>query len=369
VRLFPYLFLLTFHFSFVPMAPNTRNNSEAESSQTPVPPSQSLNQDLLGSVLLQLMDRLERQPTPQESSSLGSEPKDSHPIESFSGRKRFKYRDFMLQCEAAFIERPRYFEKDSNRVVFVGRNLTDLALSWYITTISNADTRDLMYDWEHFKLEFHKSFGDPDEIASANRRLQKIHMGPNEDCISYITRFREIHSILNWDDEPMMFAFRQGLTNKIRDDLAYNRSKPESLEELMTLAQDADSRHRENQADFRNNESSSSGSSFNRRNKPKGKGFSRPSVSASPSPRFSSLQRDDKSSLSFLTKDNKINQSERDRRIKNGLCMYCGKGKHHINDCRLRQEKQQGNQSLSARSEISNGFTPSISKSTTNPKN
>ncbi|MBW0477545.1 hypothetical protein O181_017260 [Austropuccinia psidii MF-1] len=48
----------------------------------------------------------------------------------------------------------------------------------------------------------------------------------------------------------------------------------------------------------------------------------------------------DKPHASLLTKDNKLIGSEKERRIKEGLCTYCG-GKHPIEKCSKRPEKRQ----------------------------
>ncbi|MBW0523640.1 hypothetical protein O181_063355 [Austropuccinia psidii MF-1] len=49
----------------------------------------------------------------------------------------------------------------------------------------------------------------------------------------------------------------------------------------------------------------------------------------------------DKPHASLLTKDNKLIGSEKERRIKEGLCTYCG-GKHPIEKCFKRPENRQG---------------------------
>ncbi|MBW0463142.1 hypothetical protein O181_002857 [Austropuccinia psidii MF-1] len=49
----------------------------------------------------------------------------------------------------------------------------------------------------------------------------------------------------------------------------------------------------------------------------------------------------DKPHAALLTKDNKLLGSEKERRIKEGLCTYCG-GKHPIGKCFKRPENSQG---------------------------
>ncbi|MBW0593678.1 hypothetical protein O181_133393 [Austropuccinia psidii MF-1] len=54
----------------------------------------------------------------------------------------------------------------------------------------------------------------------------------------------------------------------------------------------------------------------------------------------------DKPHASLLNKDNKLIGSEKERRIKEGLCNYCG-GKHPFEKCFKRPEKGKGHQKAS----------------------
>lgn len=301
---------------------------------------------------------VERLGTRDNSNSSDREPNDSIDIDKFNGRHRSKFRSFMQQCEAAFLERPRHFSSDKNRVTFVGRHLSDLALSWYLSTIR---TEDVLDNWDQFLNEFKKSFGDSDEIDAAERKLLKIRMAQGEECISYITRFRDIQSILDYPDRIMMRHFRRGLSDKLQKDLSFNRYQPQNLEELMEYAREADSRHREYAADSEfSTVSSVSGSrrrnNFNRSSRFSPRPPSNTSANSASSPaRHTPVKSENRnknlnnrfSNGNILTSDNKLTATERQRRVNLGLCTYCGKGRHKLSDCFLLQQKN-STQSLSA---------------------
>ena len=84
-----------------------------------------------------------------------------------------------------------------------------------------------------------------------------------------------------------------------------------------------------------NNNSSSSSQS---KSKPKGKGqtsnssTSNASASASAAPHLPFLEK--------LGTDGKLNADEKARRLKEGLCSYCGLGKHKVEDCQKKKTNQ-----------------------------
>ncbi|MBW0520824.1 hypothetical protein O181_060539 [Austropuccinia psidii MF-1] len=112
------------------------------------------------------------------------------------------------------------------------------------------------------------------------------------DCRSLMSR------IGDWGERAYINVYRRGLESILLDRLASNHGNFDSLQELMDITLELDT-------------SSSSRNTYHRKNK-KGKNFQ---VSK------------DKTHAALLTKDNKLIGSEKERRIKEGLCNYCG-GKH-----------------------------------------
>lgn len=270
-------------------------------------------------------------------STTETEPRNDLDVEKFNGRNRSKTRGFLQQCEAAFIYREQYYASDKNKVTFVGSRLTDHALSWYMNVLRN-DT--LLNNWQSFLDSFLSQFGDPDEKNTAARQLERIRMGPNEDALSYITRFRELRSILNWPDEPLLRPFRLGLSERILNDMAYNRVQPQTLEELMECAREADSRHREYDADRRSTHYSSDTGPRRRNIQRSHRSSSARPASGSDSRRFVKTEQHARPNKpNYLTAGNKLTPEERQRRIDLKLCGYCAKSDHKLSECPLLQGK------------------------------
>ncbi|MBW0519642.1 hypothetical protein O181_059357 [Austropuccinia psidii MF-1] len=67
--------------------------------------------------------------------------------------------------------------------------------------------------------------------------------------------------------------------------------------------------------------------------------YSHPQSSSSSNQKKKNFQKRDKPNSSLLNKDFKLMGSEKERRVKEGLCAYCG-GKHSLESCIKRPQNQ-----------------------------
>ncbi|MBW0567565.1 hypothetical protein O181_107280 [Austropuccinia psidii MF-1] len=131
----------------------------------------------------------------------------------------------------------------------------------------------------------------------------------------------------DWEERACINVYIRGLASRLLDQLASHPGKFYSLQKLMDITLELDTRYHERQKakgsqqekkaplsvsnSSKPPQSSSTKKPYHRQNK-KGKNFQ---VSK------------DKPHASLLTKDNKLIGSEKERRIQEGLCNYCG-GNH-----------------------------------------
>ncbi|MBW0541431.1 hypothetical protein O181_081146 [Austropuccinia psidii MF-1] len=136
----------------------------------------------------------------------------------------------------------------------------------------------------------------------------------------YITDFRSLVSrIGDWCERALIHHFRKGL--------ASHPSNIDSLQDLMDVSLELDTRYHERQKE-KKPEASNSNSSHHQNS----------SSSIHKKKNFHSQKRD-KPHSSFLNKDFKLEDSEKERRIKEGLCTYCG-GKQNIESCFKRAQSK-----------------------------
>lgn len=307
------------------MAPSTRGNPDHESEnesvetqlRTPVPSSQS---DPLIRILEELKNR-----SGNRSLSRVNDPS------TFSGRNRQQLRLFLGQCEAVFVARESEFNSARSKITFTGTYFTDLALEWYLQVLPELNKFE---SWTQFTKVLSENFGDTNEVAKAERQLDQLRMGNSQECITYVTRFRTLAAIIQWkDDKPLISAFRRGLPDRILDDIMRMRENPETLDDYINMSLEIDGRYWESQAfkTARNSRSPSETPSGNT------KGSSAKPSANIPSATSTSRQSSERSAPKHLTSDFHLTKDERDKRFRNGECLYCGNRGHTLSECPKRK--------------------------------
>ncbi|MBW0505764.1 hypothetical protein O181_045479 [Austropuccinia psidii MF-1] len=133
----------------------------------------------------------------------------------------------------------------------------------------------------------------------------------------YIADFRSLVSrIGDWGERALIHHFRKGLTYRNLDQLASHPSRIDSLKASMDVTLELDTRYHERQKER----------SHQQEKKPEA---SKSNSSSSSQRKKKNFQKRDKPHSSLLNEDFKLMNSEKERRIKEGLCTCCG-GKHSL---------------------------------------
>ncbi|MBW0568204.1 hypothetical protein O181_107919 [Austropuccinia psidii MF-1] len=149
----------------------------------------------------------------------------------------------------------------------------------------------------------------------------------------YIADFRSIVSrIEDWGERALIHHFRKGLPPMILDKLASHPSRIDSLQDMMDITLELDTRYHERQNKKSNHQEKKPEAAKSSSSHPQ-------SSSSSIQKKKKSFQKRDKPHSSLLKKDFKFMNSEKERRIKEGLCTYCG-GKHSLESCFKRPQNK-----------------------------
>ncbi|MBW0474759.1 hypothetical protein O181_014474 [Austropuccinia psidii MF-1] len=145
----------------------------------------------------------------------------------------------------------------------------------------------------------------------------------------------------DWGERAYIHVYRRGLESRLLAQLAYHLGNFDNLQELMDITLELDTRYYQRQKER----------VIHQEKKPSIRGANSskpPQISSSKKPYHSKNKKGknfevskDKPHASLLTKDKKLIGSENERRIKEGLCNYCG-GKHPFGKCFKRPENRQG---------------------------
>ncbi|MBW0561685.1 hypothetical protein O181_101400 [Austropuccinia psidii MF-1] len=148
----------------------------------------------------------------------------------------------------------------------------------------------------------------------------------------------------DWGERAYIHVYRRGSASRILDQLASYSGNLDTLQELMEITLELDTRYHERQK--------KKGSHKEKNNPVSGSNSSRPpQESSSKRPHHKKNKKGkrfqaskDKPHSALLNKDNKLIGSEKERRIKEGLFTYCG-GNHPIEKCFKRPQKKPGSSS------------------------
>jgi Retrotransposon gag protein/Zinc knuckle len=195
-----------------------------------------------------------------------------------------------------------------------------------------------MTDYDAFCEELKTNFGPSDPVGDAESKLRTLTMKSDQRIAKYVVNFNRLATQVLWGENALRYQFYTGLPDRIKDQIA-NVGKPATLADLRNLAQNIDHRYWERKSEVsreakpatsnpHNKPSSSSSSSSWRSNTKSGS-----SSASTPKASSSSSKKPD---ISHLLSEGKLTDSERQRRIKENLCMYCGASGHMAKDCRKR---------------------------------
>ncbi|MBW0537489.1 hypothetical protein O181_077204 [Austropuccinia psidii MF-1] len=151
----------------------------------------------------------------------------------------------------------------------------------------------------------------------------------------YIANFRSLVSrIGDWGERALLHHFRKGFPSSILDPLASHPSRIDSLQDLMEITLELDTRYHERQKEKGNYQEKKPEAS-------KSNSFHHQISSSSSQKKKKNFhpQKRDKPHCSLLNKDFKFFGSEKERRIKEGLCTYCD-GKNSLESCFKRPQNK-----------------------------
>ncbi|MBW0577259.1 hypothetical protein O181_116974 [Austropuccinia psidii MF-1] len=160
----------------------------------------------------------------------------------------------------------------------------------------------------------------------------------------YIADFRSsISRVGDWGERAYIHVYRRGLESRLVDQLAAYPGNFGTLQELMDITLELDTRYHERHKEKGSNQEKKppvTGSNSSR--PPQDSSSKRPNHKKNKKGKKFQASKD-KPPSALLNKGNKLIGSEKERRIKEGLCTYCG-GKHPIEKCFKRPRTSLGHQ-------------------------
>ena len=239
------------------------------------------------------------------------------PPERFSGAPG-SCRPFLVQCSLAFELQPSAFPTERSRVAYIVSLLSGRAKDW--GTAEWEKQSAMCASVELFSAGLRRVFDHITPGREAARGLFTLTQG-GRSVADYSIEFRTMAAESSWNASSLFDAFYHGLSDRIKDELAA-RDLPADLDGLVALAIRIDGRLRE------------------RRRERVLSAVHQPahspvlqleSVSGSPNDVPEPMQLG-RTCLSAV---------ERQRRLRENKCMYCGQDGHFVSSCPVKGRAHQ----------------------------
>jgi len=274
----------------------------------------------------------------------GSKPKLREP-DPFDGSDSRKLRTFILQCKLNFRDRPDMFKSDTDKVNYMLSYLKGSALDCFEPALLDPNEPQWLSNFTLFIEELEANFGTYDPVGEAEAELEALRMHDSHQATKYFIKFQQLASRVQWGEAALRRQAYNGLAKRIKDDMVHH-DKPNTLAGLRKLVQAIDARYweRRNEVSRETRASGSSGnksepkSDSNKSDNKSGKGFSKQKNTNSGSTQGKGSTSEQKKAptpdlSSKLGKDGKLTPQERQRRLDNKLCLFCGTSGHVAKDC------------------------------------
>uniref|UniRef100_A0A8C1MA50 Gypsy retrotransposon integrase-like protein 1 n=2 Tax=Cyprinus carpio TaxID=7962 RepID=A0A8C1MA50_CYPCA len=217
--------------------------------------------------------------------------------EKFDGDPN-KCKGFLLQCSLFVEQQPMLYSTDNGKIAFVCSLLTGRALDW-ITAVWRTDGSSFS-SFNDFLTRFREVFDHPKEGKSAGERLLELSQGKSS-AAEYAMNFRTLAAQTTWVSDTLKVLFRKGLSHELQTELAC-RDEGKSLNDFIELTIAIDN--------------------LQRSRKPR----SRVSTAIKA---VQSVEDPEPMQVNSYH----LSSEERNRRLANRLCLYCGSPGHQRASC------------------------------------
>lgn len=231
-------------------------------------------------------------------------------------------RPFLVQCSLHFEMNASQFPTPRSKVAFMLSHLTGRAAAWATSEWDRNSPVCLSY--ESFSVALKKTFDHSTPGREAARALKSLVQGRRR-VSDYAVEFRTLSGDSGWNEPALIDAFLEGLSETLKDQMA-PLEMPGDLDGVIALAVRIDGRLQER---WRQRQRPPASSTWHEGRSQ----FQRPEMATPPVP----VPEDEAMQLGRT----KLSLEEKQRRRREGLCLYCGLPGHMAKLCTLKDQAHQ----------------------------
>lgn len=238
------------------------------------------------------------------------------PPERFTGDPK-TYRTFVNQCRLHFLCRPLAFPNSETKAAFVLSHLGGMAAAWANPLLESNDP--VLYDFDALLVAMNLVFDTRYKAQASDLEFLAISQG-KQPLLAYLARFNQLAAETSWPESKKAAVFYKGLSDELKDALSVVPSIPSVFPELLDLVLQVDARMQQRRGERRHLDPRPGKSEL---------GSSPTSGEVEP--------------MQIGAVKGPLSKAERERRMQNNLCLYCGQTGHFIRVCPKRPVKRAGN--------------------------
>ena len=264
--------------------------------------------------------------------------------DEYDGKDRYACSDFISQVRLFIAGNSGLFQNDNAKIIFVATYLRGKAFAWIEPYLNRTDL-PWMVNFELFCFEMMKSLGDPDRTNTMTKRLKQLRQ--TSSCTNYRTEFDSVAQYLSINDAGLKTYFYDGLKADVKDALALVINEPTDFKSFQDLCVKIDNRLFERKQESRN-PSPAAHKPSGHQHKPANNNnhFRKPVPIKNFAPRVNVYAQQPANPAPMdldgagYRKFKPLTPQEREHRVKNNLCLYCGKPGHRAGNCPAKQRPQ-----------------------------
>ena len=249
----------------------------------------------------------------------------------YDGKDRNACTTFIAQLRLYILGNSQLFQDDMQKVLFSATYLRGKAFAWMEPRLNRTVLQEPMLgNFNLFCEEMIRNLGDPDREKSLSKKINNLTQVGS--TANYRTEFDNLAQFLTWDDSALRSRFYEGLKSDVKDALSYVPIEPILYRDFQDLCVRLDNRIYDRKSEHKKQpttQTHKSNTSTSRHNNPK------PAYSSSSSNYYRTNTGPAPMDLD-ATKNRKfkpLTPEERQQRMTNNLCMYCGKPGHRAAEC------------------------------------
>lgn len=221
------------------------------------------------------------------------------------------------------------FQTELSKVVFMCPYMRGAAFDWaepFLQDLGTGHLDDMMKSFPMFLAEFQLAFGEVNEVRRAEEQLLDLRQG-SSSAAEHAATFRRLAFRTEFNVPALLAVFRKSLSERLKDELATRDMPDDDYGAYMSKVIELDNRLRERDG--------------RRRPPVPRQRYQRPFRTPPPPPasHAQSAPYDDSGVAPMdldavrARKFSPLSATEKDRRRRENLCMYCGQPGHVASSC------------------------------------